>query len=726
MRFPIVTSLLFVSVCVLGQSRDFTQYVNPFIGTGGHGHTFPGATSPFGMVQVSPDCRKTGWDWCSGYHYSDTTILGFSHTHLSGTGIGDLGDILIMPFQGKVNLVPFDESSSTKCYASNFTHSKEYAKPGYYKVELLKHNILAEMTATAHTAFHQYTFRNKSDSSGLVLDLYHGLQTSHTILSELNIESNTTVSGYRFSTGWAPERRVYFVIQFSKPFSECGISLWNQPLSKMKVVKGNNVKTFFKFSTTHNETLLVKVGLSFTSLQKAKEHLLQELGDKDFSSICEETKSKWNYYLSKIEIEASQKTKEIFYTSLYHCLIAPNLISDFDYTYWGPDFNIHKSSHPYYSTFSLWDTYRALHPLYTILMPEVVKDFVNSMLLHSKIYGYLPIWTLGGTENYCMIGNHAVAVIVEAIEKGIEGIDIKTAYQEIKKTLTTEHFNSPWAIYNQKGYIPYNHLDQSVSRTLEMCYDDWCAAMLARKLSLDEDYTFFLNRSQNYKLLFDTTSGFFRAKDENGHWRKFFDPIKVDYNGDYTEANAWQYLWHVLHDIPSLIDISGGVKKFEKKLDSLFSLRDTVAGNVHDISGLIGQYAHGNEPCHHVPYLYNYVGSFSKTQSTINLIIEKMYDNSPSGIPGNDDCGQMSAWYVFNCLGFYPVNPVSGFYDLGAPQVEKAVIHLNNGKKFIITTERKNKKTLYYRTVLLNNKKIKSPKISHSDILNGSTLKFIY
>jgi len=698
--------------------------VNPFIGTGGHGHTYPGATLPMGFVQLSPDCKTKDWDWCSGYHYSDSTILGFSHTHLSGTGVGDLGDVLIMPYYGKIEYEPGDPSIPNEGYHSGFSHDEEYAKPGYYQVKLKKYGIHAELTSTTHVGFHQYTFPSASDSARIIIDLAHGIHGNLPFVSELKIENDSTVSGYRYATGWAEMKRLYFVVKFSKPFNTSGISLHNKTPKPFPIaVTKEKLKAVLTFKVTNNEKIKVKVALSANSLENAYQNL-SEIKDWNFERIKEESKKEWNNVLSKIRIEADETQKEIFYTALYHTLVVPNVISDTQ-TFFGPDLSYHTSnSKKYYSTFSLWDTFRATHPLYSLLFPDRVNEFVNNFIQHHKIYGYLPIWPLWGTETHTMIGNHAIPVIVEAYMKGIKDYDAEAAYQAVKETSLRTHHNSYFDTLNKYGYLPNDRSTQSVSKTLEIAYDDWCAAQFAKALGHMDDYKFFIKRSSSYKNLFDSTTGFMRGKSSSGVWTAHFNPAQTSYSGDYTEGNAWQYSWFVPHDIDGLIKLHGGKEKFAKKLDSLFTIPSTLVGDVIDVTGLIGQYAHGNEPSHHIAYLFNYAGYPCKTQYYVRKILNEMYSNKPDGLIGNEDCGQMSAWYIFSSMGFYPVNPASGEFDLGIPLFKKIKISLPNNKEFVITTDNTGKDDGYVKSVKLNGKKFTNLKLTNSEIIEGGSIEF--
>jgi predicted alpha-1,2-mannosidase len=711
----------------LSQKIDYTQYVNPFIGTGGHGHTYPGATTPFGFVQLSPDTRTTDWDGCSGYHYSDTTIMGFSHTHLSGTGAGDLGDILVMPYEGKIEIQEGANDKPGEGYHSGFSHQSEVASPGYYSVLLKKHNILAELAATSNVGFHKYTFPQKSSEARIIINLGHGIHSNKPFVGEIKIENDSTLSGYRYSTGWAQVKRIYFIARFSRKFTSSGILMYNQnnlrdiPIALSK----EPLRAILTFDVNAKESVLVKVGLSANSAENALQNLNQVPG-WNFVQTKEEVRKEWNRYLSVIKVEGDKKKKEIFYTALYHNLVVPNKISDDDKTFFGPDLIYHKSHiYNYYSTFSLWDTFRATHPLYTILYPDKVSEFVNNFIQHDEIYGYLPIWPLWGTETHTMIGNHAISVIAEAYIKGVKGFDVERAYEAMKQSSLRNHVNCYFDTLEKYRFLPIDRGSQTVSKTLEIAYDDWCVSKMAELLGKKEDALHFKCRSEFYKNLFDPSTGFMRGRNSRGEWNKNFNPAMTSYSGDYTEGNAWQYSFFVPQDIEGLIRLHGGKENFAKKLDSLFTIDSKLIGDVIDVTGLIGQYAHGNEPSHHIAYLFNYAGKPEKTQHYVGEILRLMYNNSPDGLIGNEDCGQMSAWYIFSSMGFYPVNPVSANYDLGSPIFDKITIQLPDNKKFIILTKHVNGKNKPVQKVLFNGKPYDKLIISHENIMKGGKLKFI-
>ena len=727
MNNRIISNLTLVSLLAASAfAGDYTKYVNPFIGTGPiegglSGNNYPGATVPFGMVQLSPDTHEApDWFNASGYDHNDSRIYGFSHTRLSGTGACDLIDILLMP------------TTSDK-RVSAFSHEREKAQPGYYKVHLDDENIDAELTATQRTGIHRYTFPSGS-SRNLWLDLDHSAQKGswdrRIINSQIKQIGPNTIEGYRVITGWAKLRKIYFVAEFSEPIKDLTLFDGDErryETGDSKVINGKALRSLISFGNG-DKPVTVRVGISPVSLENAKENLLAEAPDMNFDKYVAEADKAWDERLGKIEVKGDPEKMTTFYTALYHTMIQPNLFSDVNGEWITPDYSVAKvpAGENQYTTFSLWDTYRAAHPLYTIIEPEVTKDFVNSMLRHYDYYGYLPIWHLWGQDNYCMIGNHAIPVVVDAVEKGIPGIDRAKAWEAVKNSSTQSHPNSPFSVWEKHGYMPEDVQTQSVSITLEMAYDDWCAAQLARMAGDAEAERRFTERSQYFRNLYNPANGFFAPKNEKGEWMEPFDPLKYGANGGnpFTEGNAWQYFWYVPHDVEGLIELTGGKKAFEKKLDTFFTLTETSGAKNDNISGLIGQYAHGNEPSHHVAYLYNYAGRPDKTARLVNYIMNSLYNNNFNGYAGNDDCGEMSAWYVFSALGFYPVNPASGEYNIGTPLFDEAIIHLPSGKDFRITADRKKPKAVNVKKMKLNDKAHKAYTISHSDLINGGELHF--
>ncbi len=703
---------------------DPNSFVNPFIGTAGHGHTFPGAVVPFGMVQLSPDNGTSGWDWCSGYNYSDSTIIGFSHTHLSGTGIGDLCDILFMPAVMSIN--SNTDSSKLISLHSRISHKYETAKPGFYSVFLESFKIKAELTATKRAGFQKYYFP-KTDHAVIVLNLGHSLNWDKTTAAYLKIINSNTIVGYRMSTGWAKDQRVYFATKFSKPFQSYFISLENKLKENKNEAKGKLLEGIFKFKTTKNEVILVKTGISSASIKGALENLNAEIPGWNFEQVKESAANAWRKELSKIRVDTPDKNlKEIFYTALYHSMIHPSLFSDIDGDFKGADSLVHKAiGYNQYTIFSLWDTFRAEHPLFTLIEQNVVNDFVLSMLAHYEETGLLPVWELVGNETNTMIGYHAVPVIADAILKGFHGFNIKEAYEAMKKSAMQNHFGLKY--YKELGFIPADKENESVSKTLENSYDDWCIAQVAKHFNKGNDYDLFMKRAGYYKNLFDTSTYFFRGKESDGSWRIPFDPRFSNHrNDDYTEGDAWQWDWFVPQDVAGLIRLMGGKKHFTEKLDSLFEQSPVVEGTKAspDISGMVGQYAQGNEPSHHIAYLYNYAGEPWKTQMRVRKIMETLYTDSTDGLCGNDDCGQMSAWYIFSSIGFYPVNPADGVYVIGSPIFQKVSIQVGKGKQFTIIANNVSKRNQFIQNAELNGKPLSRSYIYHNEILKGGTLIF--
>lgn len=711
-------------VAALGASAgDYTRYVNPMIGTGAiegglYGNSYPGATMPFGMVQLSPDTQPApDWYDCSGYRDIDADVHGFTHTRLSGTGACDLIDVCLFP------------TSSDRAWG-RYTHDREEARPGYYSVDLQEENIKAELTATPRVGVHRYTYPAGA-ARRVRLDMDHsavkGSWGRQIINAQIRQVGPNAVEGYRVITGWAKLRKVYFYAEFSEPIESIDLSDGGRHEKGADVINGRTLIAMIDFAN-NNKPLEIKVGISGVSCENAKENLEAETAGKNFDMIAQEADAAWDKQLSAIEITADDDTKTVFYTALYHALIQPNVFNDVNGEYMAPDYTVAKvpAGENQYTTFSLWDTYRATHPLYTLLAPKENADFVNSMIRHCEVYGYLPIWHLWGQDNYCMIGNHAIPVIVDAVLKGTPGIDPERAYDAVKRSATVSHPNSPYNVWEQYGYMPENIQTQSVSISLEMAYDDWCVAQLAKALGKDADYEYFMKRAYYPDNLYDAECGFFAPKDDKGEWIRPFDPLKHGANGGnpFTEGNAWQYYWYMPQDVDHLIELTGGKKAFEAKLDQFFTLDEQPEEMNGNVSGLIGQYAHGNEPSHHAAYLYNYVDRPDKAAKYLNKIMTEMYTNNSSGLVGNDDCGQMSAWYVFSALGFYPVNPASGEYDLGSPAVEHALVHLPNGNTLEIKAPRKRADYINPKEVRLNRDVIKNHKITHRDILNGGLLEF--
>ncbi len=706
-----------------------TKFVDPFIGTGGHGHTYPGATVPFGMLQVSPDNGISKWDWCSGYHYSDSIMIGFSHLHLSGTGIGDLNDIRLMPVNKKVDLTLPVTSRDDLPYKSTYSHREETAETGYYSVFLKDHNIKAELTSDLRTAFHRYTFK-KDDVQSVIIDLGFAINWDKTVASNIKIEDEFTVSGYRYSTGWAKNQKVFFIAKFSKAIIKYDLVKDSSYLPENNEVSGEKASAQIFFNSTDNDIVEVKVGLSSVSVNNALENISDHRGEFNFNKVKSDAKDLWNDKLSKITIVSpNDSLKTIFYTALYHTQVAPVTFSDSNGAFRKSNDTIAIADNfTAYSTLSLWDTFRAEQPLLTILEPEKVSDIINSMLVYYEDNKKLPVWVLYANETNTMTGYHSIPVIAEAYLKGIRGFDIEKAYEAAKTTMMQDERGLEF--YKEYGYIPYNLLDESVTITLEYAYNDWCVAQIAKELGKDEDHKYFLQRSKAYQPLFDSETGFMRGKSETGDsWHEPFDPKYSAHrvHADYTEGNAWQHSWFVLHDTKELIEMHGGNDRFTDKLDELFTESSEITGdNVSvDISGLIGQYAHGNEPSHHIAYMYNFANKPWKTQYWVREILKTQYNTGPDGLSGNEDCGQMSAWYVFSAMGLYPFNPASAEYQIGSPIFEKSTINISEGKTFTIIAENTSDNNIYIQSATLNGKEFNRTNISHKELLQGGTLTFV-
>ncbi len=715
----LLTSLVMLMLAYgASMASELTQYVNPFIGTGAIegglcGNCYPGAAMPFGMVQLSPDTHPSpDWFNASGYDYNDDTIYGFSHTRLDGTGACDLIDISLFPTIGNAT-------------SSKFSHDQEEAHPGVYRVSLLDEGIDVTLSATERAGIHQYKYPEGAECR-VLLDLDHSAQKGSwgrkIIQGQIRQVAPNALAGYRVITGWAKLRKVCFYVEFSQPIEHLALSDGGRQETG-NVINGSNLKAWADFGT--KGTITCKVGISPVSIENAKENLLTEAPGWDIDQYVANADAAWESQLSKIKIKAPEETNIIFYTALYHALLQPNVISDVNGQYVGPDYTVRQmpQGKHQYTTFSLWDTYRAAHPLYTILDPERSSDFVNSMLDHYDAYGYLPIWQLWGQDNYCMIGNHAIPVIVDAILKGVPGIDAQRAWEAVYGSSVTSHPNSPWDVWEEHGYMPEPIQSQSVSITLEDSFDDWCVAQLAQKLGYQPEAERFQKRAGFYENLYNSDTHFFQPKDEHGQWIEPFDPLLFGANGGnpFTEGNAWQYYWYVPHNVEHLVALTGGEKAFEKKLDDFFTITETSGEKNSNISGQIGQYAHGNEPSHHVAYLYNYVGKPEKTRAMVSRIMHEMYNTESSGYAGNDDCGEMSSWYIFSALGFYPVNPANGLYDLGIPAVEEAEIQLPQGGTFRVVNDVKKDKV---RRITLNGEKLEALFLPHSAIAPGAELRW--
>jgi predicted alpha-1,2-mannosidase len=753
-----LTTLLSISQVVTAQTKSaekLVQYVKPIIGTQRMGHTYPGATVPFGMVQLSPETDSVSYElngkynpkvyeYCAGYQYEDKTITGFSHTHFSGTGHSDLGDFLVMPTTGAVKLNPGTADKPGSGYRSRFSHQNEVSQAGYYKVKLDDYNVQAEMTASTRVGFHQYTFP-QSDQAHIVLDLTAGIYNypDKNVWTYVHVINDTLVTGFRQTNGWAKNRVLYFAMRFSKPFVSHGFrnesarevyrGFWGKfnQTRNFPEIAGQRIKAYFDFKTTEGEKVKIKMALSPVSMEGALANMQAEVPGWSFEQTKAAAQQQWENELHKIEIQTSSRaTKENFYTAVYHTLINPTIYMDTDGQYKGVDQNVHKANgFTNYTTFSLWDTYRALHPLFNIIAPERNNDMVKSMLAHyeQSPEHMLPVWSNSGNENWCMSGYHSVSVVADAIIKGnTAGIDVNKALEACVTTARKRDYEGI-GYYMDKGYIPDERNGVSVSSTLEYAYDDWCIAQLAQKLNRQDIYQEFSKRAQNYRNVYDKASGFMRPRLENGTFRAKFDPLTTIGQG-FIEGNAWNYTLFAPQDPKGLIEIMGGNKRVVPYLDSLFTMHlpDKFFEETEDITrdGIIGNYVHGNEPSHHVAYLYNWTNQPWKTQERVRMILPKMYKPTPDGLGGNDDTGQMSAWFIFTNLGFYPVSPGNDEYALGSPAVNGAVVRLQNGKTFTVTVKNQSDKNVYVQKVLLNGKPLTGLSIKHADIINGGEITF--
>ncbi len=709
-------TLILVAGCSKGPRP--ADYVDPMIGTDGPGHTFPGPSMPFGMVQLGPDTRISGWEGCAGYHYSDDFIYGFSHTHLSGTGVSDYGDVLVFPFTGTPMINRGSAEDPESGYGSKFDHDNEHAEAGYYRVKLDKGKVLCQLTATERVGFHSYTFR-KRDQPGIIIDLTHRDQV---LSSSLGRTGANEISGYRRSKAWAQDQHIYFVMQFSQPIRDYKV-FKDKELAPGSEANGKDIRSWVTFASSGKKNpLLVKVGISAVSIEGARKNLEAEVPDWNFKKVRSQAWNTWNETLSAIMVSGgAESDKRNFYTSFYHLCLAPNLFMDVDGKYRGRDLLIHQATdHTHYTVFSLWDTFRAVHPMFTLLEPARTTDFVKTFLRQYEEGGMLPVWELAGNETGTMIGYHSIPVIVDAWVKGIRDFDGNLAFQAMKNSAQMDHLGLKH--YKSIGYIPANEEPAAVSKTLEYAYDDWCIAQMALALQQDSDYVRFIKRAQHYKNVFDPSTGFMRAK-MGAQWYTPFDPKEVNFN--YTEANAWQYSFFVPHDVSGLMNLLGGKDSLAAKLDQLFAEDSEFTGiRQADITGMIGQYAHGNEPSHHIAYLYNFVGQPWKTQQLVRQILDDQYRDEPDGLCGNEDCGQMSAWYMFSALGFYPVSPGQTHYIIGSPLFDQAIINLPNGKTFIINAGMQSQKNRYIREAFLNGVPLNRSWIDHAEIINGGTLEF--
>ena len=728
-------SLLFVPVLSLclascGSSQkgqemeDLTQFVDPRIGTGGHGHVFYGANVPYGFIQLGPTSIPQSWDWVSGYHVSDSTVIGFPHTHLSGTGIGDLHDINVMPVVGEVTYSRGDASSYKTGLWSYSNRSKEVVTPGYYRTHLSRYNVDVELTATKRVGFHKYTFLG-SESPAIVFDMVNGGCWDKTTEAVIRVVNDSTVSGYRYSKGWADDQRVFFRAEFSRKFDNVEFIV-NDSVKEGDMAKGAQLFARVNFAAENKEPVYMKVALSPTSEEGAQLNMQTELSGWDFEKTIADAKAAWNKELNKVKVYTTDEaSKKIFYTSLYHTLFAPSEFCDVNGDYYGADKQMHKGEgFVNYTTFSLWDTYRAAQPLMTILHPEKMSDVINTMLHIHQQQGKLPVWHLMGCETNCMVGNPGVPVVADAILKDIKGFDTELAFKALKESSMLPERGMEHRI--EYGFIPADKMTEAIAYDMEYAIADWAVAQAAQKLGKQEDYEYFLKRSKSYKNYFDASTGFMRGKMLDGSWRTPFSPYASSHReDDYCEGNAWQYTWLVPHDVEGLVECFGSKEAFVNKLDSLFLANgDMGEASSPDISGLIGQYAHGNEPSHHTVYLYTLVGQPWKTADRIKEILHTMYTDQPDGLSGNEDVGQMSAWYILSSFGFYQVEPAGGKFVFGYPNFDKVEITVPAGK-FVIERENKGQQNNYIQGIVLNGTEYKKPWIEYADIMKGGELKFL-
>lgn len=728
-------SLLFVPVLSLclascGSSQkgqemeDLTQFVDPRIGTGGHGHVFYGANVPYGFIQLGPTSIPQSWDWVSGYHVSDSTVIGFPHTHLSGTGIGDLHDINVMPVVGEVTYSRGDASSYETGLWSYSDRSKEVVTPGYYRTHLSRYNVDVELTATKRVGFHKYTFLG-NESPAIVFDMVNGGCWDKTTEAVIRVVNDSTVSGYRYSKGWADDQRVFFRAEFSRKFDNVEFIV-NDSVKEGDMAKGAQLFARVNFAAGNQEPVYMKVALSPTSEEGAQLNMQTELSGWDFEKTIADAKAAWNKELNKVKVYTTDEaSKKIFYTSLYHTLFAPSEFCDVNGDYYGADKQMHKGEgFVNYTTFSLWDTYRAAQPLMTILHPEKMSDIINTMLHIHQQQGKLPVWHLMGCETNCMVGNPGVPVVADAILKDIKGFDTELAFKALKESSMLPERGMEHRI--EYGFIPADKMTEAIAYDMEYAIADWSVAQAAQKLGKQEDYEYFLKRSKSYKNYFDASTGFMRGKMLDGSWRTPFSPYASSHrDDDYCEGNAWQYTWLVPHDVEGLVECFGSKEAFVNKLDSLFLANgDMGEASSPDISGLIGQYAHGNEPSHHIVYLYTLVGQPWKTADRIKEILHTMYTDQPDGLSGNEDVGQMSAWYILSSFGFYQVEPAGGKFVFGYPNFDKVEIAVPAGK-FVIERENKGQQNNYIQGIVFNGTEYKKPWIEYADIMKGGELKFL-
>ena len=748
-----VASILAAGVFNTQAQEDLAKYVDPKIGIAKMGHTYPGATVPFGSVQLSPDTdtipyavngryNPDVYKYCAGYQYEDSTIVGFSHTHFSGTGHSDLGDFLVMPTVGKLQLNPGTEANPDSGYRSRFSHDEETAEAGYYAVNLKDYDIKAEMTATTRVGVHQYTFP-KSEQAHIILDLKSGIYNydEKNVWTIVRVENDSTITGYRQTSGWARTRKVYFAMTFSKAFKSYGQEkqpgqvyrgFWGRfdQEHNFPQMAGNDLRLYFDFDTEANEAIQVKMALSPVSTEGALKNMEAEVPGWDFNAVKQQARDTWNKELQKVTVETLEESDKVnLYTAMYHAFLGPTVYMDVDGKYMGLDRNVHEADgFTNYTSFSLWDTYRALHPLFNVLQPQRNQDMVQSMMVHQEqsVHHMLPIWSHYANENWCMIGYHSASVIADAIVKGNADFDQNAALDACVETARVRYFDGI-GDYIDMGYVPEDKSGASVSKTLEYAYDDWAIAQAAKKLGRDEIYKEFIERSTYWKNVYDKSIGFMRPKLSDGSFKKEFDALNTHGQG-FIEGNSWNYSLYVPQDPAGMIDLMGGKEKFSTHLDSLFTMElpDKYFENTEDISreGIIGNYVHGNEPSHHVAYLYNWTDDAYKAQDKIRMILKEKYMTGSDGLSGNDDFGQMSAWYLFSSLGFYPVAPGSVNYALGSPAVKEATLNLDNGNTFKVEAKNQSEKNVYVRKVELNGKELTEPFITHDQVMNGGTLTF--
>ena len=717
--------------------KEYTGYVNPFIGTGGHGHTHPGAMLPHGMIQPGPDTRIDGWDSCSGYYYEDSTINGFAHTRLSGTGCADFGDFLLMPTVGEQKVGYLGKESQQRPFASAFSHENEHAEPGYYSVFLDTYGVKAELTATGRAAMHRYTFP-ESKESGFILDMDYNIQQQTNQAMEVEAVNDTVLRGYKRSAYWAWQQDLYFYAVFSKPFTH---TLYTDTIEE----GGQRIpvcKMLLRFDTAEDEQVMVRFSISSVDGEGARRNLLAELPDWDFNRVRADARKTWNDCLSKIDVKTEDPDQlAIFYTAMYHAFLSPNLFTDVDGRYLGMDLKVHTTDKkdPVYTTFSIWDTFRALHPLLTIIDPHTNESYIRSLLKKQREGGVFPKWDCAANYTGTMIGYHAASIITDAYVKGYRDFDVREAYQACLRTAeydTTGIVGPKWLVpfvmpraryyKDALGYIPCDLENESVAKALEYAYDDWCISVLADSLGDVETRDKYARFAGAYKSYFDPETRFMRGRDSKGKWRTPFNPRSSTHRSDdYCEGTAWQWTWFVPHDVPGLVGLMGGEEAFAGKLDSLFTVSSELEGETvsADISGLIGQYAHGNEPSHHIIHLYNYVNRPWRTQELVDSVLHSQYRNAPDGLSGNEDCGQMSAWYILNAMGFYQVCPGEPVYSIGRPLFEEVTIHLPGQKDFVIRTKNNSKENKYVQSILLNGKPLEQPFFTHSDLTAGGVME---